>query len=98
MGGEIKKTSAEIDKVYSFQARRCISICINCVILSINGDAADPFNEDEWKMRALVTRHDRHACSMATVRLVCGQFRCDACMNNKYIIDHALLNVSVNAF
>ena len=46
--------------VYSFQARRFVSIpfWLNCVILSINGDAGDPFIEDEWEMRALVTRHD----------------------------------------
>ena len=96
----VQKTSAEIEKVSSFPARSCtyIYICINWVMFSINGDAADPFIEDEWKMRASVARHDRHACSMATGRLVSGQFRCDAYMNKKYIIDHALLNVSVNAF
>ena len=55
--------------VYSFQARRFVSIWLNCVILSINGDAGDPFIEDEWEMRALVTRHDMPPVGLSVANL-----------------------------
>ena len=49
-----------------------------------HGDAADPFIEDECKMRTLMAL----SCSMDTGRLVSGQFRGDVCMKKKSIIDH----------
>ena len=55
--------------VYSFQARRFVSIRLNCVILSINGDAGDPFIEDAWEMRALVTRHDMPPVGLSVANL-----------------------------
>ena len=59
--------------VYSFQARRIVSIWLNCVIFSINGDAGDPFIEDEledeWEMRALVTRHDMPPVGLSVANL-----------------------------
>ena len=56
-------------------------------LLDYNGDAADSFIADEWKMVAFVARY-KPTCSIATSRLVRGQFGCDACMKKKSIIYH----------
>ncbi len=81
----MQNASAEIEKAYSCQARRCVYRPKLCNFEY--GDAADPVTEDEWKMLALVARY-RPTRSMATGRLVSGQFRCYACMKKKSIIDH----------
>ena len=66
-----------MENAYSCQTRRFVYRPILCNFEY--GDAADLLIEDEWKMLTLVARYGP-MCSMATGRLVSGQFRCDACM------------------